>query len=1187
MSQHHGRFARLLLFLTLCLGCADLEGLLAGIGKPPPQTRVTTLAPAEGPVGTRVTLTGHFMSVAADRLEIAFCGTPLEDVEFSDLETSEAEVIGDPPFAFDRTSPAYKTVTATVPRTLAPGPCPITATRLVSSGCIDLFQEGQCVPGPVKDFYNGVFTVTGPRLGPPTELSAFVSSTGTLTVSFTPPPGRAGPITKYWSQVDEGQWVEQPVADSPVPLPGVDPKVTHSIVLAAADEQGRGEPSEVYTWTPPPARVPDAPTQLVATPGEGQATVEFMPPFDGGSPITAYEASVNDGAWTALPQATPGSPVTVTGLTNDVTASIRLRAVNAVGPGAPSAPVDVTPTAPRVPDAPTNLRPRPMDGGAVIAFNIPFDGGSPILRYEYSVGSGPWGSVVQATPASPVTITGLQNGTQVGVSLRAVNAVGAGAASTVVFVTPRPVREPDAPTSLVATPRSGAASVAFTVPYDGGLPITSYESSVDNGAWTTITQATPGTPVTVSGLTDGVAVSIRLRAVNDVGPGAPSLPVFVTPLPPRVPDAPLRLSAAPGQGQATLTFTAPYDGGSAILRYEVRIGSGGAFAPANQPAPGSPITVTGLTNGVAVDLSVRAVNAVGAGAEATVSVTPVLPTPMVLVVDTDSGGAGSKVALPLRGAVDVTIDWGGSTANAPAGECPTSLVSANQATATQCTYDAPGQYTVQVNGTVDWFGAPNGYLLAQKITKITAWGALNLKSLAGAFYNPSYNPTLPVPRGIQEVPAELPPTVTDLSYAFALTPSFQQSLDTWDTSHVVLMKGVFFRSKFNASVADWDTRAVTDMSELFFLNDVFNQPLDAHGVTRFGRTYTAWDVRNVATFQNSFASASAFNQTLEHWDTSAATDISYMFSMATAFNQPLNTHEVTVGGRTYLAWDVSNVTTLSNTFGSASAFNQPLDAWNTSKVISLAFTFLFTPFNQPIDTHEVTVGGQTYVAWNTGNVASMVRTFQEAAAFNQPLGNWDTRKVVDMEQMFSGARAFNQDLAPSTVNVGPLSYVSWDTSKVTSLWGTFLQAQAFNGDIRLWDTSSVVYLNATFRGARAFNQDLSGWNTSNVTEMFATFAETNVFNQPLGAWNTSKVTTMKQMFSFARAFNQPLTSWNTSQVSSMQRMFESADTFNQDLSSWCVALIAPASVGNLDFDKGTTAWTKTGRLPNWGAVCTP
>lgn len=93
--------------------------------------------------------------------------------------------------------------------------------------------------------------------------------------------------------------------------------------------------------------VPTAPTSLVATPGDTQASIAFTAPSsDGGSAITNYQYKVGTGAWTAFSPADTTTPVVVTGLTNDQQVSIRLRAVNAVGAGAESAAVTVTPTAP-------------------------------------------------------------------------------------------------------------------------------------------------------------------------------------------------------------------------------------------------------------------------------------------------------------------------------------------------------------------------------------------------------------------------------------------------------------------------------------------------------------------------------------------------------------------------------------------------------------------------------------------------------------------------------------------------------------------------------------------------------------------------------------------------------------------------------------------------------------------------
>lgn len=66
---------------------------------------------------------------------------------------------------------------------------------------------------------------------------------------------------------------------------------------------------------------------------------------------------------------------------------------------------------------------------------LPFDGGSVILNIEYSVDSGLWLSSGRSTTGT-FDIGGLVTGVMIGVRIRAVNAVGAGAASGTKTVTP-------------------------------------------------------------------------------------------------------------------------------------------------------------------------------------------------------------------------------------------------------------------------------------------------------------------------------------------------------------------------------------------------------------------------------------------------------------------------------------------------------------------------------------------------------------------------------------------------------------------------------------------------------------------------------------------------------------------------------------------------------------------------------
>jgi hypothetical protein len=90
---------------------------------------------------------------------------------------------------------------------------------------------------------------------------------------------------------------------------------------------------------------PAAPTSLVATAGDGQASISFTQGTNGGSAITNYKYSLDGTTYTALSPAATTSPITITGLTNATSYNIYLKAVNAVGDSSASTSVSVTPVA--------------------------------------------------------------------------------------------------------------------------------------------------------------------------------------------------------------------------------------------------------------------------------------------------------------------------------------------------------------------------------------------------------------------------------------------------------------------------------------------------------------------------------------------------------------------------------------------------------------------------------------------------------------------------------------------------------------------------------------------------------------------------------------------------------------------------------------------------------------------------
>ena len=90
------------------------------------------------------------------------------------------------------------------------------------------------------------------------------------------------------------------------------------------------------------------------------------------------------------------------------------------------------------PGAPQRLRSEPGDAQGTLRWEAPTsDGGSPILRYEYAVdGSETW---IDAGGDLEETVPGLTNGQSYAVAVRAVNAAGAGPATTVTSVPADPL----------------------------------------------------------------------------------------------------------------------------------------------------------------------------------------------------------------------------------------------------------------------------------------------------------------------------------------------------------------------------------------------------------------------------------------------------------------------------------------------------------------------------------------------------------------------------------------------------------------------------------------------------------------------------------------------------------------------------------------------------------------------------
>lgn len=298
-----------------------------------------------------------------------------------------------------------------------------------------------------------------------------------------------------------------------------------------------------------------------------------------------------------------------------------------------------------VPAAPTNLVAENGDQQATISFTAGSDGGSPIINYEYinlDASGAAWEAFAPPVTASPVTITGLPNGGPWRIQIRAVNAIGSGVASAIVYVSP--AGPPSIPINLVATPGNGEITIEFIQTTDGGSPITNYLYSINNGtSFAEFSPAQTTTSVTITGLANGTEYSIQLKAKTDVGVSAAS--ATVTGTPGGVPAEPTGLSGVGGNQTIYVLFTAGNNGGSAITNYEYSIDGAPftAFGPAQTTSPVE-ISGIGLSNGTPYSVQLKAVNAIGAGiASSTVIVTPTTNTLNTsgLLVELDASNASS------------------------------------------------------------------------------------------------------------------------------------------------------------------------------------------------------------------------------------------------------------------------------------------------------------------------------------------------------------------------------------------------------------------------------------------------------------------------------------------------------------------------------------------------------------------
>ena len=264
------------------------------------------------------------------------------------------------------------------------------------------------------------------------------------------------------------------------------------------------------------------------------------------------------------------------------------------------------------------------NSSVTVAFSAPgANGGDSIDAYQV-VATSSGGSVTKpdCSTTSPCTITGLTNGESYTLTVAAINAAGVGPASD---ASPAviPATIPDAVSALSTTPGNTQLVVDWSKATSfGGGSFTRYEVylRVRGNSWGTpvsITNVNTET-YTFTGLTNGTAYDVKIVTISTAnGSELSSNTATALGVPATAPDAPTGLTLASlSNTSAVASWTAPADdGGSAITAYDVNLSC--TFVNATDTF----CTLTGLTAGSRVTVTVGATNLMGTGSSVTAIIT--------------------------------------------------------------------------------------------------------------------------------------------------------------------------------------------------------------------------------------------------------------------------------------------------------------------------------------------------------------------------------------------------------------------------------------------------------------------------------------------------------------------------------------------------------------------------------------
>lgn len=285
--------------------------------------------------------------------------------------------------------------------------------------------------------------------GLPTAVTAIAGNTE-ATVSFGAPTSDGGSAIVSYTVISTPGNLAATGTGSPITVAGLTNYTRYTFTVTATNSVGPGAASASSNSVRPRSPAPPGPpTAVTAAAGNGEALVTLTAPAsNGGVTISGYAVTSNPAGGVDSNAKTTSLSHLITGLTNGAPYTFTVAATNSAGTGAASAPSNsVTPAAPPTP--PTGVTASAGNAEALVSFDAPDSNGGSAILY-YTVTSAP-GYLTATGSTSPITVTGLTNGTPYSFTVTATNDASTGA--------------PSAASSEVTASSGGAAPVPAAGPW--------------------------------------------------------------------------------------------------------------------------------------------------------------------------------------------------------------------------------------------------------------------------------------------------------------------------------------------------------------------------------------------------------------------------------------------------------------------------------------------------------------------------------------------------------------------------------------------------------------------------------------------------------------------------------------------------------------------------------------------------